>query len=218
MVVDSRVLVLNSDRHPINVLPVLKAVAKVFSGRALFLDTNTHITYDFEDWVLEWEDAIRTAKVAADKVVPLAGWHLLLPEIIVCQKYRGFGYKVHDGRKPKFNRRNLFLRDRGVCQLCGKKFPTSELTLGHIVPRSKGGGTNWLNIVSQCVPCNSKQANRTPSQAGMRLLRRPFVPTNDDLRVSPAQRIMRRINVRPPKTWEAFLGKMYDRELEQKAN
>jgi 5-methylcytosine-specific restriction endonuclease McrA len=204
----SKTLVLNKEWRPINVLPVLKAVMKVFSGRALFIDPDTHRTFDFENWVLEWEDAVRTSKIASERVMPLAGWSLLLPEIVVCTEYRGFGYKV-DRRKPKFSRRNLFLRDRCVCQFCGKKLPSDDLTMGHIVPKSKGGEASWTNIVLSCVPCNHKMADRTPKQAGMRLIREPFIPTADDLRITPADRIRMQVTSSPPKTWEQFLGRMY---------
>lgn len=205
----SRTLVLNTEWRPINVEPTLKAVMKVFNGRALCVDPSTHITYDFESWVLEWDDAIRASKITADKVMPLCGWYFLLPEVVVCKEYSGFGFKKEANRKPKFSRRNLFLRDRCICQFCGKKFPPKELTFGHIIPKSKGGEVSWTNIVLACVKCNHDMADRTPAQAGVKLVRRPFVPTIEDLKISPMERLRMRINSRPPKTWEQFLGKMY---------
>lgn len=205
----NRTLVLNSDWRPINVLPVLKAVMKVFNGRALFLDPDSFRTYDFESWVMEWDEAVRSAKIASDRVMPLAGSSLVLPEIVVCSEYRGMGFKVNMRRKPKFSRRNLFLRDRCLCQVCGHKFKTDDLTMGHVIPKSKGGEVSWTNIVLMCAPCNNTMANRTPEQAGVKLLRKPFVPTADDLKLSPGDRIRMKINGRSPKTWEQFLGKMY---------
>lgn len=199
---------LNSEWRPINVLPTLKAVMKVFSGRALFLDPESFRTYDFESWVVEWDDAVRCAKIASGRVMPLAGASLVLPEVVVCTEYRGLGYKIDKRRKPKFSRKNLFLRDRCICQFCGKKFPTNELTMGHVIPKSKGGDVSWTNIVLACVPCNHGMADRTPEQAGMKLIRKPFVPSNEDLRLSPGDRIRMQITSRPPKTWEQFLGKM----------
>ena len=204
----NRTLVLNNEWRPINVLPVCKAIMKVFSGRAVFLDPESFRTYDFESWVMEWDDAIRTAKIAANQVIPLAGSKLFLPEIIVCTEYRGFGFKENKNGKPKFSRRNLFLRDRCICQLCGKKFPSNELTMGHVIPRSKGGEVSWTNIVLSCVKCNHKMADRTPEQAGMKLIRKPVVPTMDDLRMTPGDRIRMKMNTHPPKTWEQFIGKM----------
>jgi hypothetical protein len=207
-VVAGRTLVLNSEWRPINILPVLKAVMKVFNSRALFVDPESCRTYDFESWVLEWDDAVRTAKIAANQVMPLGGLSLVLPDVIVCTEYRGFGYKVNTRRKPKFSRKNLYLRDRCECQYCGRHFTTKDLNMDHVVPKEKGGGVSWTNIVLSCVPCNSKKRNRTPQQAGMKLIRQPFQPTAEDLRLSPVERLKMRLTSRPPKTWEQFLGKI----------
>ena len=80
-------------------------------------------------------------------------------------------------RQPvKFSRVNIYGRDRYTCQFCGNKRPIALLTYDHVVPRSQGGKTTWTNIVTACEPCNRKKANRTPEQAGMRLLARPVQP------------------------------------------
>ena len=80
--------------------------------------------------------------------------------------------------KPvKFSRINIYARDGYKCQYCGKKCRIDELTYDHVVPRSQGGKTTWDNIVSCCYACNHAKANRTPAQAGMRLLAKPVRPT-----------------------------------------
>ena len=80
-------------------------------------------------------------------------------------------------RQPvKFSRVNIYGRDRYTCQFCGVKKPIAELTYDHVVPRSQGGKTTWTNIVTACETCNRKKANRTPEQAGMRLLSTPVQP------------------------------------------
>ena len=76
----------------------------------------------------------------------------------------------------KFSRVNIYGRDRYTCQFCGDKKPIAELTYDHVVPRSQGGKTTWTNIVTACEACNRKKANRTPAQAGMRLLAQPVQP------------------------------------------
>jgi 5-methylcytosine-specific restriction endonuclease McrA len=76
----------------------------------------------------------------------------------------------------KFSRVNIYGRDRYACQYCGVKKPIAELTYDHVVPRSQGGKTSWTNIVTACETCNRKKANRTPDQAGMRLLAHPVQP------------------------------------------
>lgn len=77
----------------------------------------------------------------------------------------------------KFSRGNVFLRDKGRCQYCGKRTPRHEATYDHVIPRSKGGRTTWENIVIACVPCNRHKADRTPKQARMRLRQRPVKPS-----------------------------------------
>ena len=69
-----------------------------------------------------------------------------------------------------FNRENILIRDNYTCQYCGRKLPESELTLDHVYPDM------WENIVACCKECNQYKANRTPKEAGMKLLRRPFRP------------------------------------------
>lgn len=80
-------------------------------------------------------------------------------------------------RKVKFSRANVFARDRGKCQYCGRKLPASELTYEHVIPQSRGGKTVWENVVMACIPCNQAKADRTPAEADMRLLHEPRRPT-----------------------------------------
>ena len=80
--------------------------------------------------------------------------------------------------KPvKFSRVNIYARDEYRCQYCGTKCSIDQLTYDHVVPRSKGGRTTWENIVSACYACNRRKANRTPIEAGMKLLTIPARPT-----------------------------------------
>lgn len=81
-------------------------------------------------------------------------------------------------KKPvKFSRINVYARDCYSCQYCGAAKRMSELTYDHVVPRSRGGRTEWTNIVAACIECNSQKGGRTPEQAGMRLLKKPVQPT-----------------------------------------
>ena len=102
-------------------------------------------------------------------------------------------------RKLRYNRMNVFRRDNFTCQYCGKGFKPGELTLDHIIPRSKGGVLNWLNSVASCFECNNKKRNRTPEQAGMYLLNRPRIP-NIDLKLE----IMNCVDCHPD--WKMYLG------------
>ena len=76
----------------------------------------------------------------------------------------------------RFNRRAVYIRDKGRCQYCGRRLGLREFTLDHVLPTSRGGQTKWDNVVTCCGPCNRRKADRTPAEARMRLLSRPVKP------------------------------------------
>lgn len=76
----------------------------------------------------------------------------------------------------KFSRINVLTRDDFTCCYCGRKLPMRELNYDHVIPRAMGGKTVWENIATSCYPCNTRKDSRTPAQAGMRLLKKPFKP------------------------------------------
>jgi len=77
----------------------------------------------------------------------------------------------------KFSRQNVYIRDRYTCQYCGgRDFPKSVLTFDHILPKSRGGKTNFSNIATACLSCNSKKADKTPEEANMPLIKKPRRP------------------------------------------
>ena len=76
-----------------------------------------------------------------------------------------------------FSRKALVKRDRSKCQFCGRKLTASQITIDHVVPRAQGGLTSFVNCVVSCQDCNNKKADRTPEQAGMKLLKRPTHPS-----------------------------------------
>ncbi|MDH4038315.1 MAG: HNH endonuclease [Candidatus Krumholzibacteria bacterium] len=110
-------------------------------------------------------------------------------------------------REAKFSRRNIYTRDGFVCQYCGDRPPVSELTCDHVVPRSRGGRTEWSNIVTCCIPCNRRKGGRTPAEAGLHLVKKPAQPTW----LWGVQH--RFANRRPPKAWHAYLYIARDREV-----
>lgn len=101
-------------------------------------------------------------------------------------------------QKVHYNRRTVYKRDGNQCQYCGCRPGTKELSIDHVVPRAQGGKTTWTNVVVACTSCNARKADRTPEQAGMRLLKEPKRPKYNlyvgDIRV---------------KDWESFLGAAY---------
>lgn len=91
-----------------------------------------------------------------------------LPSVIRLKKYHYI-----PTRKHLVQRKNFYVRDKYTCAYCYKRFNPSELTLDHIMPESRGGKATWDNLVTCCVRCNRKKADRTPEEAGMPLLNRP---------------------------------------------
>jgi 5-methylcytosine-specific restriction endonuclease McrA len=79
-----------------------------------------------------------------------------------------------DTHRRKITRRAVFARDNWTCQYCGAR---SNLTVDHVIPRSKGGGSSWENIVASCAPCNRRKGDALLRQVGMRLLKKPRTPS-----------------------------------------
>ncbi len=91
--------------------------------------------------------------------------------------------KGHSGSKsakykvPTLTNKTLFRRDRHICAYCGKHFNFDDLSRDHIMPVSRGGADNWMNVVASCKPCNHRKNDLTPEEAGMKLLFVPYVPS-----------------------------------------
>ena len=79
-------------------------------------------------------------------------------------------------KRTPFDRSAVFRRDNFLCAYCFKALSANQLTIDHIIPKSQGGLNNWINTISACSACNNKKDDRTPEQAGMELLFKPYVP------------------------------------------
>src|SRR5260370_374120 len=86
---------------------------------------------------------------------------------------RLLAYRHIPQQSRALSRKNILLRDRNTCQFCVRVFPSSELTLDHVVPRSRGGRSSWENLVACCYRCNNNKGDRTPEEARLKLARRP---------------------------------------------
>ena len=107
---------------------------------------------------------------------------------------------VKRNQKPvKFSRQNIYARDKYKCQYCGTKSPPEDLTYDHVLPKSRGGRTEWKNIVTCCIDCNRKKGGRTPREASMKLLKKPVMPA-----WVPAVRLTIGFN-HVPQTWREYL-------------
>ena len=105
---------------------------------------------------------------AGDNPIVAGEKEFLRPLIIRLYKYVKFRF-----HKLKINRNRLFRRDNYSCVYCGNK---KNLTVDHVMPKSRGGQNTWLNLVTCCSHCNRVKDNRTPEEAGMRFLKQPYEP------------------------------------------
>ncbi len=163
------VLVLNATYEPINVTAVRRALVLILKGVA---------TTEEEDGSF-----VHSARLA-----------LRIPSVIRLLEFRRIPYQTR-----ALSRKNLLLRDRYTCQFCGRVFAAHELTLDHVIPRSRGGHTDWDNLVACCHTCNNQKGDRLPEEAGLKLLRppRPFT-------LHTSRQIMRMLG-RSDERWRKYL-------------
>ena len=175
---DASVLVLNKLFMAIHIISVRRAVCLLCKDLAevVSLEDGQFATYDFNTWREVSEYRSRHFRHEDDDWIRTVSCEIQVPRVI-----RLLGYERLPKQTVKFNRRNIFARDNNQCQYCGKRFPTTELSLDHVVPRSQGGQSTWENIVCACVACNVKKGGRTPKEAHMNLIRKPEKPKRSPL-------------------------------------
>jgi 5-methylcytosine-specific restriction endonuclease McrA len=137
------VLVLNASYEPINVCAARRAIVLVLKGVAMMEEANGH--------------HLHAARIA-----------IKVPSVIRLLEYRRIPHQTR-----ALSRKNILLRDRNTCQYCGKILAAGELTLDHVIPRSRGGASTWENLVACCHNCNRKKGNMLPHECNMRLNREP---------------------------------------------
>ncbi|HEV2675856.1 MAG TPA: HNH endonuclease [Aliidongia sp.] len=135
-------LVLNADYQPLSTWP-LSLIPGRDAVHALFRDRVAVV----ENW---------------DAVFRSPTTEIAIPRVVALKQYAPVS------SEPKFCRRSILLRDRYRCQYCGEPFEASELTFDHLVPRSKGGKTTWTNILTACLGCNGKKADKEANHSGRR--------------------------------------------------
>ena len=145
-------LVLNADYRPLSYYP-LSLWSWQDSIKSVFLDRVSIVNY-------------------YDRSIRSPSFSMKLPSVIALKSF------IRPQSNPNFTRFNVFLRDKFSCQYCNSK---NELTFDHLMPRSKGGKTNWDNVVTACSCCNVKKGGRLYLSSGMKLFREPFRPTLEDL-------------------------------------
>ncbi len=162
------VLVLNKSWVAVNVAPAKRALTMLFQGHARVVHPKDYALYDFDAWLR----FSRTCDgVHPRRYVHTPSERIRLPEVIVLNGFNGFFTP-----EVRLSRRNIFARDKNICQYCGRHFARFDLTIDHVVPRSRGGGDTWENLVLACSGCNLKKRDRTPEEAQMPLVRKPVAP------------------------------------------
>lgn len=108
--------------------------------------------------------------IKSDELPIVAGYKTYVRPLII----RLLKYIKHHVRTLRANRTRIYKRDNYECVYCGSK---KDLTLDHVVPKSKGGGNEWTNLVTSCFKCNLKKGSKTPEEAKMVMKHKPFTPT-----------------------------------------
>src|SRR6202789_231412 len=137
------VLVLNASYEPINICGARRALVLVLKG------------------IARTEEEHGLMLHAQRSRIPM-------PSVIRLLEYRRIPHQTR-----ALSRKNILLRDRNSCQYCGVVLPSSELTLDHVIPRSRGGNSTWENLVACCHSCNRRKGNQLPGEASMKLMREP---------------------------------------------
>ncbi len=188
-------LVLNRNWQPVSVASVARSLTLVAAERARIVDPNDFQQYTWNDWAQQ-------VPTDDEPFLQSVTFRLRVPEIIALTGYDRVPHNV-----VTFSRRNIFKRDRYMCQYCGERPGSDALTIDHVQPRSRGGTSTWDNCVLACFDCNGRKANRTPDEAHMPLLKPPTRPKWQPLYARHDVRIA---------SWSKFISEAYwNIELEQ---
>lgn len=163
------VLVLNASYEPIHVCAVRRALVLLVKG-------------------------VAATEESGDGEVHSPSWTLAVPSVIRLLEYRRIPRQTR-----AISRKNILIRDQYMCQYCHKKFGAGELTLDHVVPRSRGGNNTWENLVACCLRCNNRKGDRLPQEASMNLFRPPK-PFN----LHTSRSLMRQLGSQQ-ETWRKYL-------------
>lgn len=168
-VLEEPVLVLNSNWQWIGMATARVAMTKLCgadeNGDKANIVDGDYIQHDLVSWM---------AQPITDLFIQTGRTRIAVPEVILVTRY---------GHVPKqsvkWSRIRVLKRDRFTCQYCNVQPGMSQLTVDHVLPKSRNGKTNWENCVAACYDCNAKKADRTPSEAGMKLKKAPGAPFAD---------------------------------------
>jgi 5-methylcytosine-specific restriction endonuclease McrA len=161
------VLILNKNWQAIHVKSPAEALAMMFSDTATGLDIK-----GVDNMVpLRWEDWVNLPLEKDDDYVQTIRGNIKIPKIVILSEFDRVPVK-----RPKFSSKAIWMRDNGTCQYSGRKLTPNEGNIDHVIPRSRGGKTNWTNCVLVDKNINAQKADRTPQEAGLKLIRPPKEP------------------------------------------
>lgn len=168
-ILNSSVLVLNKFYTALRVISARRAFIFLVKDSAEVIHKNNDRfeNYRFNHWI---EESRNNGRELTDYI------HTPSLQIMVPRVIRLLEYGKMPRRELKFNRKNILIRDNYQCQYCGKKYTLGSMTIDHIIPRSRGGTTEWTNVVTCCSKCNTKKGGRLPKEAGMTLIAQPQSP------------------------------------------
>ena len=144
-----QVLLLNQDNTPLNIITISKAF-KLLTKDKVWVDESINEYYEL---------------ISVSKIVKI-------PKVLILKYYVKLPFK-----KIAPSRKNVFKRDKYCCQYCGIDLCDKTATIDHIIPRSKGGGSTWTNMIAACKSCNLFKGNRTPKEAKMDIKSKPKEPS-----------------------------------------
>lgn len=187
-------LVLNRNFYAVQITDWKRAITLLFMDLATVVDEDYRV-YDFETW----KELSTEMDRSPQGFVHTAAFRLAVPDVIALKHY--------DKLPPlqvKFTRRNIYEHYDYRCCYCGERFKTDRLNLDHVVPRSRSGRTDWTNVVTACIGCNTRKANKLPEEANMALLIKPSKP-----RWRGPMSLMMRPGVRVRASWQKFIDSAY---------
>jgi 5-methylcytosine-specific restriction endonuclease McrA len=161
------VLVLNKSWQAIGVKTPAEALSMMFSDSA----TGLHIASKDNMVPLSWNEWNKLPHDQNSIYITTSKNQIKIPKVIILSHYNEV-----PKRRPRFTARNLWERDKFTCQYTGKKLSFKDGNIDHIIPKSRGGKTSWTNCVISHKDVNFKKADKTPSEAGLRLLTTPKEP------------------------------------------
>ena len=189
----STVLVLNRHWQAIAARPPAVAFAQMMTGAACGLDIDQALGTLLP--VRSWAEWARLPVRSHDAFARTVRGAVRVPTVVVLARYGQV-----PRRRPALSARAIWERDGRRCQYTGRLLAPGEGNIDHVVPRSRGGATSWENCVLACRQVNSRKADRTPEEVGLRLLRDPQAP-----RELPVTLLLR--NRHQVADWELFLDR-----------